>query len=92
MSTTLPNPVDSNEDCKSDEYCIIVYNNDVNTFDEVISILCKTLQIDQFRAEMYAWDIHLLGLARVYYGSSTDCENRAAIIGRIGLQTEVCIA
>jgi len=92
-STILPNPVDSNEDLEhSDEYCIIVYNNDVNTFEEVISILCLALQITRDRAELYAWDVHLLGQARVYYGSSIDCEYRAAIISKIGIRTEVCIA
>lgn len=91
-SITLPNPVDSNEDCQSDEYCIIVYNNDVNTFQEVIAILCLALQIDRQRAEMHAWDVHLLGSARVHYGSETDCQSRAEIISKIGIRTEVCSA
>lgn len=91
-SITLPNPVDVNEDCGSDEYCIIVYNNDTNTFVDVIMILCVALQIDQQRAELHAWDIHLLGSSRVYYGSSTDCESRASIINKIGIRTEVCSA
>lgn len=92
-STVLPNPVEDSTDGSHDEqYCIIVYNNDTNTFQEVIAILCLALQIDAKRAELWAWDIHLMGLARVYYSSSTDCECRAEIIKEIGLKTEVCIA
>ena len=91
-SITLPNPIDSTKDYKSDEYCIVVYDNDVNTFQEVIAILCLALQIDENRAEIHAWDIHLLGSSRVHYGSSTDCQDRAEIISKIGIRAEVCIA
>jgi len=69
MSVTLPQSIDSVEECHSDDYCIVVYNNDTNHFAEVIAILCIALNISQERAEMHAWDIHLLGSSRVYYGS-----------------------
>jgi ATP-dependent Clp protease adapter protein ClpS len=89
-STILPNPVDSNQENDSDdEYCIICYNNETNTFDQVIAILSSALNIDIHRAEMHAWDIHLLGKANVYYGSQADCEQKAKVISSIGIKTEV---
>lgn len=91
-SITSPESVDLSKEQQSDEYCIVVYNNDVTSFPEVITILSIALQIDADRAELYAWDIHLLGSARVYYGSRSDCETRAEIISKIGIRAEVCAA
>lgn len=92
MPATLEQSLDSIEESNSDEYCIIVFNNNHNTFEEVIAILSIALKIDAARAEMYAWDIHLMGLSRVYYGSVDDCKTKAAIIGTIGVKTEVSTA
>lgn len=90
MSTTvLPNPVDEIEDSASGDYCIVVYNNETNSFAEVIMILAIALNIDTERAELHAWDIHLRGSADVYFSSEEDCESRAKIISSIGIKTEV---
>ena len=85
----LPRPTDDTAGTNSGDYCIVVFNNERNTFAEVISILMVALGINAERAELFAWDIHLRGEAQVYYSSMEDCEQRASVISKIGIRTEV---
>jgi ATP-dependent Clp protease adaptor protein ClpS len=48
---------------------IVVYNDDVNTFDHVINTFCEVLKHEVVQAEQCAWIIHTKGKCKVKEGS-----------------------
>lgn len=71
------------------EYIVIVYDNDYNTFDEVIAILMKATGCTLQEATMETWEVHNLGKSVVHHGSQDECERAARIIATIGIRVEV---
>ncbi len=71
------------------EHIVIVYNNDYNTFDEVIAILMKATGCSLQEASTETWEIHNLGKSVVHHGSAEECQRAAAIIRTIGIRVEV---
>lgn len=51
---------------------IVLYNDEVNTFDHVIDCLIKYCQHEWLQAEQCAWITHLKGKCDVKRGSFTD--------------------
>ena len=51
------------------EYAIVVYNDDVNTFDHVIDVFVKYCEHDKIQAEQCAHIIHYKGKCAVKNGS-----------------------
>ncbi len=51
---------------------IILYNDDVNTFDWVIESLVKVCDHDSVQAEQCAWLVHLKGKCAVKNGALED--------------------
>ncbi|MEM6337739.1 MAG: ATP-dependent Clp protease adaptor ClpS, partial [Bacteroidota bacterium] len=45
---------------------VILYNDDIHTFDEVIFQLIKATGCSVERAELHAWTVHTQGKDRVY--------------------------
>lgn len=93
MSTTLDSPAvkqsiidDIN---KLKEYKIRIFNNDINSFEEVANILSQTLNINYSKAMSYAVLVDQTGFADVYYGRENDCHEKAKKIHSIGVATEV---
>ena len=48
---------------------ILLYNDDINTFDHVIESLCKYCEHDSVQAEQCAWIVHNNGKCLVKRGS-----------------------
>lgn len=48
---------------------IVLYNDDVNSFDHVINSLCKYCHHDSVQAEQCAWIVHNNGKCMVKKGS-----------------------
>jgi ATP-dependent Clp protease adapter protein ClpS len=71
------------------EWIVIVFDNPVNTFDEVIMILQKATGCSLEEAEMETWEVHHLGRSLVHHGSQTECERAASIIRTIGIEVAV---
>lgn len=71
------------------EWHVVVFNNEVNTFDEVILILQRATGCSLQEAELETWEIHHLGRSLVHYGSREECERAAAIIRTIGIEVAV---
>jgi len=72
-----------------DEYVVIVYDNPVNTYAEVIQILQAATGCSRREAEIETWEIDHLGQSVVHHGSEEECERAASIIRTIGIQVEV---
>lgn len=52
-----------------DQYDLIVYNDDVNTFDHVIESLVKICRHDTVQAEQCTYIIHFNGKCQVKHGA-----------------------
>ena len=68
---------------------VILYNDDVHTFDEVITQLIKATGCSTADAERLAWKVHTEGKAKVYEGSFEECFRVQGILREIQLVTEI---
>jgi len=67
----------------------VIFNNDTNTFDEVIAVLMHATGCQSEEAEIEAWEAHHYGKAPVHFAPRAECDVTALEISRIGLKTEV---
>ena len=70
-------------------WIVIVYDNDKNTWDQVIGILMKATACTQEEAEIETWEVHNLGKSVVHHGGQEECNRAAGIIRTIGIRVEV---
>lgn len=70
-------------------YDLVVFNDDVNTFEHVIMALIEVCGHEATQAEQCTWIIHYRGKCTVKHGSFNElAEMRNAICGR-GISAEV---
>jgi len=75
---------------RSDQgWIVTVYNNDHNTYEEVITILIIATGCNYEEAYLEAWEVDHLGRSVVHHGLETDCRAVGEIIGKIGIKVEV---
>src|SRR5262245_44400146 len=91
MSIQLLPDLEEDQDIGSggDGYIVIVYNNDHNTYDEVIEILQRATGCTPEEAWIETWEIDHLGKSVVHHGEEEQCERAAAIIRTSGIHVEV---
>lgn len=70
-------------------WIVVVYDNDTNTYDEVIEILMVATKCSLQEAEIEAWEIDNLGKSVVHHGIEDECRTASEIIAKIGIQVEV---
>lgn len=70
-------------------YIVTVYNNEHNTYDEVMMILMIATQCDADEAYMETWEIDNLGKSVVHRASETGCQDVADVISTIGIEATV---
>ena len=68
---------------------VILFNDDVHTFEEVIGQLIKAIGCTAQRAEAYAWEVHSTGKAVVYTGEMARCVEVSSILEEIKLMTQI---
>ncbi len=68
---------------------VILYNDEIHTFQEVIRQVVKATRCSVARAERHAWTVHTEGKDRVYEGEFEDCFRVQGILREIGLVTEI---
>jgi len=68
---------------------LILYNDDVHTFDEVIHQVQKALGCSIEEAEKITVTVHTEGKAVVYKGSFEECFKRNSVLQEIQLITEI---
>lgn len=68
---------------------VILFNDEIHTFEEVIFQLIKAIRCTQERAEAYAWEVHTKGKACVYTGEMPKCLEVSHILEEIGLHTQI---
>jgi ATP-dependent Clp protease adapter protein ClpS len=68
---------------------VILFNDDVHTFEEVITQLIKATRCSGQRAEALAWEVHTTGKAVVYAGELVRCMEVSHILEEIQLMTQI---
>ncbi len=68
---------------------VILYNDEVHTFDEVIGQLIKALKCDTVKAESLAWEVHSNGKAVVFSGDMAECLEVNGVLEEIALHTQI---
>lgn len=71
------------------EYEIILYNDEVNTFDHVIRCLIKICEHTYMQAEQCAYLVHFTGKCVVKTGSLEDLAPRCTALLEKGLSAEI---
>lgn len=72
-----------------DAYRVVLFNDDVHTFDEVIFQIIKAVRCTRAAAEKHTWEVHNKGLSIVYSGRISDCLRVSAVLEEIALKTEI---
>lgn len=70
-------------------FIVVVYDNNTNTWDEVVMILQKATGCTLEEAEIETWEVDNLGKSVVHHGGREECERAAGIIRTIGIRVEV---
>ena len=70
------------------DWMVVVYNNNTNTYEEVITILVLATGCDLEEAYIEAWEIDHYGQCVVYRASSDECQGVAQVISTIGIRVE----
>ncbi len=70
-------------------YHVLLYNDDIHTFDEVINQLIKAIHCSFEKARDIAFEVHTKGKALVFSGSLTECLKISSILEEIALHTQI---
>ncbi|MES3630526.1 MAG: ATP-dependent Clp protease adaptor ClpS [Longimonas sp.] len=70
-------------------WSVILYNDDVHTFQEVTRQLMKATGCSPSKAESLTWRVHTNGKARVYEGDFQECFEVQSVLKEIDLNTEI---
>lgn len=68
---------------------VILFNDNVHSFDEVIEQLIKAINCTYEHAESLAFEVHTKGKACVYEGDLNECLRVSAILEEIALHTQI---
>ncbi len=68
---------------------VILFNDEVHTFDEVIGQIIKATGCDLPRAEKMQWEVHNKGKAMVFEGEIAKCMQVSGVLEEIELMTQI---
>ncbi len=68
---------------------VILFNDEVHTFDEVITQIMKATGCNVSKAEALTWEVHHRGRAVVYTGEITKCVQVSHVLEEIQLSTQI---
>jgi ATP-dependent Clp protease adapter protein ClpS len=68
---------------------VILYNDDVHTFDEVIIQLIKAISCSFKKAKDFAFEVHVKGKALVFTGDLPSCLKVTSVLEEIALHTQI---
>lgn len=70
-------------------WIVTVFNNEVNTWEEVVDILRRATYCTFEEAWNETWEIDNLGMSVVHHGDESECQRAADTIATIGIKVEV---
>lgn len=68
---------------------VVLFNDSIHTFDEVITQLMKATGCSSSDAEQIAWTVHTKGKAIAFEGSFPECFRVQGVLREIQLVTEI---
>ena len=68
---------------------VILFNDEIHTFEEVINQIIKATGCSQTQAEALTWQVHSTGKAAVFEGSMTECLRVVGVLEEIALHTHI---
>jgi len=68
---------------------VLLFNDDIHTFDEVINQIIKAINCDVLRAEQLTVEVHTNGKAVVFEGEMFECIKVSSILEEISLHTQI---
>lgn len=68
---------------------VILFNDNVHTFEDVITQLMKAIRCTFERGEAFAWEVHTRGKACVFTGEMPACLRVSGILEEIALHTQI---
>ena len=74
---------------ESVKYALILYNDEVNTFDHVIKSLVEVCGHDSVQAEQCALIVHLKGSCDIKYGIREELQAMSRSLNARGLNSQV---
>ncbi len=72
-----------------DPWIVVLYNDEIHTFEEVISQLIKATKCTTNQAELWAWTVHSKGKVAVFEGEFEKCLRVSGVLKEIQLVVEV---
>lgn len=70
-------------------WAVLLFNDEVHTFDDVAHQLVKAIGCPLERGYAYAEEVHTTGSAKVYEGDLESCERVAAVLEEIRLKVRL---
>jgi ATP-dependent Clp protease adaptor protein ClpS len=80
---------DETETAHQEPAKVVLFNDEVHTFEEVITQIIKATRCDQAKAEALTWEVHSTGRAIVFDGEFTRCMEVSSILEEIDLMTQI---
>ena len=68
---------------------VILFNDEIHSFDEVIGQIIKATGCDTAKAETLTWEVHTSGKAMVFEGQMDNCLKVSHILEEIALNTQI---
>lgn len=68
---------------------VILFNDEIHTFDEVIFQLIKAVGCSEEQASRHAWTVHTKGKDCVFEGEFDDCFRVQGVLREIQLVTQI---
>jgi len=90
---TKPNPLHQ-EEKDVDELIelpakVILYNDEIHSFEEVIGQIIKAIGCDMTKAEALTWEVHNAGKAMIFEGAMNECLKVSHVLEEIALNTQI---
>ena len=73
---------------KGDGWIVTVFDNNKNSYDEVMSVLMRATCCTSEEAYIEAWEVDHYGKCVVHTAGQTECESAADVIATIGIKVE----
>jgi ATP-dependent Clp protease adapter protein ClpS len=90
---SLPNPLQQEEkdtDTLVEQPAkVILFNDEIHSFDEVIVQIIKAIGCDISKAEALTWEVHNAGKAMVFEGQMSECLRISHVLEEISLNTQI---
>jgi ATP-dependent Clp protease adaptor protein ClpS len=68
---------------------VILFNDEVHTFEEVIGQIIKAVRCAREKAEALTWEVHHTGRAVVFSGEMHRCVQVSSVLEEIQLMTQI---